>query len=77
MSIHGYIWLCIENEEEVTVEEERRLLHQQKIHLSGTIFILISLEQSPTPLQHKASPGAFATCWGEGEDATLCSMPSP
>jgi hypothetical protein len=22
MSIHGYIWLCIENEEEVTVEEE-------------------------------------------------------
>jgi hypothetical protein len=22
MSIHGYIWLCIENKEEVTVEEE-------------------------------------------------------
>jgi hypothetical protein len=22
MSIHGYIWLCIENEEEITVEEE-------------------------------------------------------
>jgi hypothetical protein len=22
MSIHGYIWLCIENEEEVTAEEE-------------------------------------------------------
>jgi hypothetical protein len=22
MSIHGYIWLCIENEEEVAVEEE-------------------------------------------------------
>jgi hypothetical protein len=22
MSIHGYIWLCIDNEEEVTVEEE-------------------------------------------------------
>ena len=22
MSIHGYIWLCIENEEEVSVEEE-------------------------------------------------------
>jgi hypothetical protein len=22
MSIHGYIWLCIKNEEEVTVEEE-------------------------------------------------------
>jgi hypothetical protein len=39
MSIHGYIWLCIENEEEVTVEEEE--------------------------------------CWGEGEDATLRSRPSP
>jgi hypothetical protein len=22
MSIHSYIWLCIENEEEITVEEE-------------------------------------------------------
>jgi hypothetical protein len=22
MSIHGYIWLCIENKEEVTLEEE-------------------------------------------------------
>jgi hypothetical protein len=22
MSIHGYIWLCIENEEEITVQEE-------------------------------------------------------
>ena len=22
MSIHGYIWLCIENEEEITIEEE-------------------------------------------------------
>jgi hypothetical protein len=23
MSIHGYMWLCIENEEEVVIEEER------------------------------------------------------
>jgi hypothetical protein len=22
MSIHSYVWLCIENEEEITVEEE-------------------------------------------------------
>jgi hypothetical protein len=22
MNIHGYIWLCIENEEEITLEEE-------------------------------------------------------
>jgi hypothetical protein len=58
--IHGYIWLCIENEEEVTVEE-RKLLHQQKIHLPGTTFILIFVEQNPTLLQHKASLSAFAT----------------
>jgi hypothetical protein len=38
-----------------------KLLHQQKIHLPGTVFILIFVEQSLTPLQHKASPGAFAT----------------
>jgi hypothetical protein len=60
MSIHGYIWLCIENEEEITVEEEETG-HQQKIHLPGTIFILIFVEQSLTLLQNKASPDAFAT----------------
>jgi hypothetical protein len=26
MRIHGYIWLCIENEEEITVEEEETSL---------------------------------------------------
>jgi hypothetical protein len=41
--------------------KKRRLLHQQKIHLPGTVSILIFVEQSQTPLQHKASPGAFAT----------------
>jgi hypothetical protein len=60
MSIHGYIWLCIENEEEIILKK-RRLLCQQKIHLPITVFILIFVEQSPTLLQHKASPGAFAT----------------
>jgi hypothetical protein len=41
--------------------KKRRLLHQQKIHLPGTAFILIFVEQSSTLLQHKASLGAFAT----------------
>jgi hypothetical protein len=41
--------------------KRKRLLHQQKIHLPGTVSILIFVEQSPTLLQHKASPGAFAT----------------
>jgi hypothetical protein len=57
MSIHIYVWLCIENEEEVSVEEETT--PPMKLHLSGTVFILISMEQIPNPLQHKASPGAF------------------
>jgi hypothetical protein len=46
MSIHVYIWLCIENEEEVSVE---------------LFFISISVEKIPTPLQLKASPSAFTT----------------
>jgi hypothetical protein len=35
--------------------------HHLKTHLLGTAFILIFVEQNPTLLQHKASPGAFAT----------------
>jgi hypothetical protein len=48
MSIHAYVWLCIENEEEVS--KEKRLHHQMRLHLSGIVFILISVEQIPTPL---------------------------
>jgi hypothetical protein len=61
MSIHGYIWLCIENEEEITVEEEETTPSTEKIHLPRTISILVFVEQSLTLLQHKASPGAFAS----------------
>jgi hypothetical protein len=56
MSIHIYIWLCIENEE---VSKKKRLHHQLKLHLPGIVFILISVEQIPNPLQHKASLGAL------------------
>jgi hypothetical protein len=35
--------IYIENEEEVTVEEEETT-HQQKIHLPGTVFTLTSVE---------------------------------
>jgi hypothetical protein len=43
MSIHGYIWLYIENEEEVTVEEEETAPSIEN-HLPGTVFILIFVE---------------------------------
>jgi hypothetical protein len=49
MSIHGYIWLYIENEE-VVVEEEEVAPLPPKTHLPGTVFILIFVEQSPTIL---------------------------
>jgi hypothetical protein len=49
MSIHDYIWFYIENEEEVEVEEGRATPPLED-HLSGTAFILIFVEQSPTLL---------------------------
>jgi hypothetical protein len=58
MSINIYVWLCIENEEEVSVEEEETAPPAENPP-PGTVFILISVEQIPNPIQHKACPGAF------------------
>jgi hypothetical protein len=55
-----FIYMVIENEEEVVVEEEETTPPTENPPV-GNCFILIFVEQSPTPLQHKASPGAFAT----------------
>jgi hypothetical protein len=57
MSIHVYVLLCIENEEEVVVEEE--VARKLKFHLSRTTSTLISVGQTLSLLQHKASPDAF------------------
>jgi hypothetical protein len=57
MSIHVYVLLCIENEEEMIVEEE--IAHKVKFHLSRTVSTLIFVEQILSLLQHKASPSAF------------------
>jgi hypothetical protein len=66
MSIHDYIWLYIENEEEIEVEEARTTHHHLKILRQETAFTLISMEQSLIHLSHKASLGAFATpCYFE------------
>jgi hypothetical protein len=43
MSIHGYIWLCIENEEEVTVEEGETAPSIENPPI-GNCFILTSME---------------------------------
>jgi hypothetical protein len=56
MRIHVYIWLCIENEEEVSVEEGETAPPTETPPIGN---ILISVEQIPNPLQHKASLGAF------------------
>jgi hypothetical protein len=61
MSIHDYIWLYIENEEEIEVEEPRLHHHHLKNLRQETAFTLTSIEQSLIHLSHKASPGAFAT----------------
>jgi hypothetical protein len=57
MSIHVYVLSCIENEEEVIVEEETA--PRAEIHLTRTISTLTFVEQISSLLQHKASPGAF------------------
>ena len=57
MSIHEYIWLYIENKE-VSDEEEETAPPTETPPVENS-FILISMEQIPNPLQHKACPGAF------------------
>jgi hypothetical protein len=49
MSIHGYVWLYIENEE-VVVEEEGVAPPPPEDPPAGNCFILIFVEQSPTLL---------------------------
>jgi hypothetical protein len=49
MSIHYYIWLYLENEVEVEVEEARTsppVHHHLKNIRQATVFILISAERS-------------------------------
>jgi hypothetical protein len=60
MSIHGYIWLYIENEEEVTVEEEETTPSTENPPARNCFYFDICGTE-PALLQHKASPGAFAT----------------
>jgi hypothetical protein len=61
MSIHGYIWLCIENKEEITVEEEETTPSTENPLAGNCFYFDICGTEPDSLLQHKASPGAFAT----------------
>jgi hypothetical protein len=61
MSIYDYIWLNLENEEEIEVKKRGLHHHHLKNLRQETAFTLISVEQSLIHLSHKASPSAFAT----------------
>jgi hypothetical protein len=50
MSIHDYIWIYIENEEEIEVEEARTTPPPPEEPQAETAFILTSMEQSLTHL---------------------------
>jgi hypothetical protein len=51
VSIHGYIWLCIENEEEITVEEEETTPSTENTPVGNCFYFEIcgTEHDSPTP----------------------------
>jgi hypothetical protein len=61
MSIHGYIWLYIENEEEVVVEEEGATPPPPEDPPARNCFYFDICGAEPDSPITKASPGAFAT----------------
>jgi hypothetical protein len=60
ISIHGYIWLYIENEEEVTVEEEETTPSTENPPARNCFYFDICGAEPDSPTT-QASPGAFAT----------------
>jgi hypothetical protein len=59
MSIHGYIWLCIENEE-VTVEEEE-IAPSNENPPAGNYFYFDIYGTEPDSPTTQGKPGAYAT----------------
>jgi hypothetical protein len=60
MSIHGYIWLCIENEEEITVEEEETTPSTENPPTGNCFYFDICGTEPDSPTK-QGNPGAFAT----------------
>ena len=50
MSIHGYIWLCIENKEEVTVEEEETTLSTENPPAGNCFYFDICGTEPDSPI---------------------------
>jgi hypothetical protein len=61
ISIHNYMWLYIENEEEIEVEEARTTPPPPEEPQAGNCFYCDICGADLINLSHKASPGAFAT----------------
>jgi hypothetical protein len=53
MSIHGYIWLCIENEEEITVEEEETAPSTENPPTENYFFYIYGTEPDSPMTQGK------------------------
>jgi hypothetical protein len=58
MSIHVYVWLCIENEEEVSVEEEETAPPTETPPVGNSFYFDICGTDLESPTT-QASPGAF------------------
>jgi hypothetical protein len=62
MSIHDYIWLYLENEKEIKVEEVRTTPPPPPEEpQAGNCFYFDICGAEPIHLSHKASPSAFST----------------
>jgi hypothetical protein len=59
MSIHVYVWLCIENEEEVIVEEEKTAPPAETPPARNSFYFDICGTDPESPT-HKSSPGALS-----------------
>jgi hypothetical protein len=49
MRIHGYIWLCIENEEEITIEEEETAPLAENPHAGNCFYFDIYGTEPDSP----------------------------
>jgi hypothetical protein len=52
MSIHGYIWLCIENEEEITFEEEETTPSTENPPIGNCFYFDICGTEPDSPITH-------------------------